>query len=1043
MRQIKKNTSIWWEHVKKQRIREGKPKIVSWCKMKKKLMAKFLPVYYKQEAYIEYHNFKQGSSTSVEDFTGEFDRLRMRCDVDEEEEQTVARYLACLWSKISDVVHLQQFWSYNDVCRLALKVESQLKKKTSNSQFNRRFTGTENGKRVVGPNPVRNSSTGVTPNPSSSRGGMTNSKRCYKCQGLGHFAADCPNRQIVTLLEEDLGPVFDDNREVVEENHSDHEEITYADYGEMLVLSLKTEEHPQPYKLSWFKKGNEVKVSKRCLVKFSIGKKHSDEVWCDVVPMDACHVLLGRPWQFDRKTKHDGFKNTYTFEKDGTTIVLVPSDLIKETKNHFLSRAEFLAEVNKATDVFALVVMESNDGGDDVPNLVAPIIEEFADVFPNELPPGLPPMRDIQHCIDFVPGAVIPHKGAYRMNPKEHEELQRQVQEMLKNGSIRESMSPCAVPVLLVPKKDGSWRMRVDSRAVNKITIKYCFPIPRFDDLLDQLHGATIFSKIDLRSGYHQIRVRPGDEWKTAFKTRDGLYEWMVMPFGLSNAPSTFMRLMNQVFRSFIGKFVVVYFDDILVFSPAQELHLHHLRQVFEVLRAQKLYTNTKKCHFLIDKTREANEAFELLKRKVIEAPVLTLPDFEEVFEVHCDASGVGIGGVLSQKGRPKSQDKPYPPFTIQDGFLFKGNRLCIPNCSLRESIIEEAHAGGLAGHFGVTKTLAWLSDHFYWPRMERGISRFVERCRVCKLAKTRSTNAGLYQPLPVLVAPWVDVSLDFVLGLPRTQRNKDSIMVVVDRFSKMAHFVPCNKTFDASKVACLFLQEIVRLHGVPKTITSDRDVKFVGHFWRTLWRKLGTQLQFSSSHHPQTDGQTEVVNRSLGNLLRSLVRENPRQWDLVLPQAEFSYNRSQNRTTGKTPFEVVNGVNPITPLDLTPLPTPTRFSSSGEEQAHQVQQIHTQVRARIERQNQKYKEHADTHRKRVVFKEGELVWIRLGKGGFQLIELPGTYNVLATFNVADLSPYVTDTEDNEEDNEAEDVEDVEQDSRANLFLAGEYGASG
>ncbi|GJX19894.1 RNA-directed DNA polymerase [Tanacetum coccineum] len=131
---------------------------------------------------------------------------------------------------------------------------------------------------------------------------MANSKRCYKCQGLGHFAADCPNRQIVTLLEEDLGPVFDDNREVVEENHSDHEEITYVDYGEMLVLSLKTEEHPQPYKLSWFKKGNEVKVSKR-------------------------------PWQFDRKTKHDGFKNTYTFEKDGTTIVLVPSDLIKETKN--------------------------------------------------------------------------------------------------------------------------------------------------------------------------------------------------------------------------------------------------------------------------------------------------------------------------------------------------------------------------------------------------------------------------------------------------------------------------------------------------------------------------------------------------------------------------------------------------------------------------------------------------------------------------------------------------------------------------------------
>jgi hypothetical protein len=281
----------------------------------------------------------------------------------------------------------------------------------------------------------------------------------------------------------------------------------------------------------------------------------------------------------------------------------------------------------------------------------------------------------------------------------------------------------------------------------------------------------------------------------------------------------------------------------------------------------------------------------------------------------------------------------------------------------MRENLLKEKHSGGLAGHFGHDKTFSKLNVSYFWLGMRTNVKIFVDRCRIFQHTKGKRQNTGLYQPLPIPERSWDAVSMDFILGLPRTQRGFDSIFVVVDRFSKMAHFITCQKTSDATHIVNLFFKEVVRLHGLPSSIVLDRDTKFVGHFWRNLWKKLGTNLSFISSYHPQTDGQTEVVNKILGDLLRSLVIEHHSQWDHILPQSEFAYNDSLNRSIGKIPFQIVYGMHPRGVFELKDSEQNEFTSASAEDFAKAMKELHSQVKERLQSSNQEYKCNKDQHR--------------------------------------------------------------------------------
>ncbi|XP_060196132.1 uncharacterized protein LOC132625489 [Lycium barbarum] len=536
--------SIWWKKLTRDRQQDGEPPIATWAEMKRVMKKRFVPSHFQRDLQMRLRRLEQGTMT-VDEYFKAMDMAMIQANCVEDEEATMARFLNGLNKEIADVVEIQQYVTLDELVDMAVKLEKQIKRKQQASSW--RSQPNTNSKK---PWPKQD----VTSRPQEGKGkAKVDEKEGEEEEGgVSEDDVELPNSGFVGVArkildgeneskksekEEEEGGVSEDDvelpfndslvavvRRIMAINlgvnsEEQRENIFHTRCGirgrtcSMIIdsgscanvvsshlvdtLGLACMKHPKPYRLQWLNDSGELKVNKQCMISFNVSR-YEDDTLCDVIPMQACHILLGRPWQFDRNTFHDGRKNRYSLELNGkkyTLAPLTPSQVFEDQKR--LRESMGKQRGQKKGELEGKEMKDGQERNKEGSNL----------------------------------SKEIPNRPAYRSNPEETKELQRQVEELLKKGFVRESLSPCSVPVLLVPKKDGSWRMCVDCRAINKITVKYRHPIPRLDDMLDQLHGSKIFSKIDLKSGYHQIRMNPGDEWKTAFKTKYGLYEWLVMPF--------------------------------------------------------------------------------------------------------------------------------------------------------------------------------------------------------------------------------------------------------------------------------------------------------------------------------------------------------------------------------------------------------------------------------------------------------------------------------------------------------------------------------
>ncbi|GJU94782.1 putative reverse transcriptase domain-containing protein [Tanacetum coccineum] len=413
--------------------------------------------------------------------------------------------------------------------------------------------------------------------------------------------------------------------------------------------------------------------------------------------------------------------------------------------------------------------------------------------------------------------------------------------------------------MLFVKKKDGSFRMCIDYRELNKLTVKNRYPLPRIDDLFDQLQGLCCFSKIDLRSGYHQLRVHEDDTPKTAFRTRYGHFEFTIMPFGLTNAPAVFMDLMNRVYKPYLDKFVILFIDDILIYSKTKEDHEVHLRVVLSLPNGVEDFVVSCDasnqglgCVLMQRNKKELN----MCQRRWIEL----FSDYEYEIRYHLGKLNV-VADALSKQEQVKPKRARAMTMTIQSGV--KGMILAAQGEAFNQ---EDVLAKRYSVHPGADKMYYNLRDMYWWPGMKRDIATYVSECLTCAKVKAEHQRpSGLLQQLEILEWKWENITMDFITKLPKTRSGHDMIWVVVDRLTKLAHFLAIREDYSTKKLVRLYTDEIVKRHGVPVSIILDRDAWFTSRLWsHVLWAEIREGSLIGPELVQETTDKVVVIKEKL-----------------------------------------------------------------------------------------------------------------------------------------------------------------------------------